>query len=405
MTLHISSSNNYNVSIDQLMLRQGELSATQLQLTSGKRVNAASDDPAAAADNERALADQARTAAAQSAVNASNNAMTLSEGALGSATSLLQTINQDMISAGNAALSDTDRKSLAVQITQLRDQLLSVANTTDGNGAYLFGGQASNQPPFVDAAGGVQYRGTAGQSTVASGPGQLLPVTMDGQSAFMQARPGNGVFTTRAVTSNGGAWIDPGTVTNAAALTGATYQIQFSVAGANTTYSVLKNGVATAQSGVAYTSGQALQIDGMSATITGQPANGDVFQLAPSTPSLSVFQVLDQTIADLNTTGRSSAQISQANSTNLQNLNQCMVQVEAARTQAGSAMNRISEVTTQLSAQTLADQTQASNATDADMTQALSTFSQQQTAYQAALKSYSMIQGLSMFNYLSSSSG
>ena len=56
-------------------------------------------------------------------------------------------------------------------------------------------------------------------------------------------------------------------------------------------------------------------------------------------------------------------------------------------------------------AQTLADQTQASNATDVDMTQALSSFSNQQTAYQAALKSYSMIQGLSMFNYLSSSSG
>ena len=403
--MHISTANHFNVAIDQLMTRQNDLSTTQTQLTSGKRVNQPSDDPAAAAANERALADEARATATQKAVNASNNAMTLSESALGSATDLMQTIHADMVSAGNATLSDADRQSLAAQITQLRNQLLTVANSTDGNGSYLFGGQGANQAPFVDASGGVQYRGTTGQTTVGAGAGQVLPLTLDGQAAFMQANGGNGVFATSVLTSTGSAWIDTGTDTNAAALPGATYKIQFTVAAGNTTYSVLKNGVATAQTGVPFTPGQAVQVDGMSATISGQPASGDAFQLAPSSPSVSVFNVLDQTIADLNTTGRTSAQIAQANSSNLQNLNQCMVQVEAARSQAGAAMNRIAQVTTQLSAQTLADQTQSSNLTDVDMTQALSTFSNQQTGYQAALKSYSMIQGLSLFNYLSSSSG
>ena len=403
--MQISSANRYTVQVDQLMAEENTMNVTQQQLTTGLRVNTPGDDPTAASANERVLANEARTAATQTAVNASNNSMTLSESALGSANSLLQSINQDIIQAGNATLTDTDRQSLATQISQLRNQLLTVANSTDGNGSYLFGGQASSQPPFVDAAGGVQYQGTDSVSYAATGQGLALPLTMDGKSAFMQATSGNGVFTTSAVTDNGGAWIDPGTVTNAAALTGATYQIQFSVAGGNTTYSILKNGVATSQTNVAFKPPQAVQVDGMSATISGAPANGDVFQIAPSTAGLSVFDVIDRTIADLNQTGRTSGQIAQANSSNLQALNQCMVQVESARSQAGAAMNRISEVTTQLSAQTLADQTQSSNLVDANETQALSTFSTEQTGYQAALKAYSMIQGLSLFNYLSSSSG
>jgi flagellar hook-associated protein 3 FlgL len=184
-----------------------------------------------------------------------------------------------------------------------------------------------------------------------------------------------------------------------------TYQINFSVSGSNTTYSVLKNGVATSQTNVAFSPGQAVQIDGISATISGQPANGDQFQLAPSTPSLSVFDVLDKAIKDLNTPGQSGAQIAQNMSSDEQNLKQCMAQVSAAQTQAGTAVNRISEVTTQLSAQTLADQTQDSNAVNVNEVQALSTFSTQQTGYQAALKAYSMIQGLSLFSYLSGTTG
>jgi flagellar hook-associated protein 3 FlgL len=403
--MQISTANSRNVAIDQLMVDQNSMNTTQQQLTSGFQVNAPSDNPAAAAVNERILADEAHITSMQAAANASNNAMTLSETALASATSLLQSINQDIVEAGNATLSASDRQSLATGITQLRNQLLSVANSTDGNGSYLFAGQASSQPPFVDAAGGVQYHGTNSQTYAAAGQGMSLPLTLNGQSAFMQAPSGNGVFATSALVSTGSAWIDPGSVTNAAALTGATYQINFSVSGGNTTYSVLKNGAATPQTNVAFQSGQAVQVDGMSAVITGQPANGDEFQLAPSTPSLSVFDVIDKTIADLNTPGLTSAQISQDNSTNLQNLNQCMTQVSAAQSVAGSAVNRISEITSQLSAQTLADQTQDSNAVDVNETQALSTFSTEQTGYQAALKAYSLIQGLSLFNYLSSSSG
>jgi flagellar hook-associated protein 3 FlgL len=63
-------------------------------------------------------------------------------------------------------------------------------------------------------------------------------------------------------------------------------------------------------------------------------------------------------------------------------------------------MNRVDAVTERLSALKLSSQTERAHAEDLDMTQAIPDFSNQQTGYDAALKAYSMVQRLSLFNYL-----
>ncbi|MDP9044028.1 MAG: flagellar hook-associated protein FlgL [Pseudomonadota bacterium] len=398
--MRIATVNNYDNTIESLMQRQSTLTQTQQQMSTGKRVNVASDDPAAAAISERAQAEQARITATQKAVAASNNAMTLTESALGSAGSLLQTVRDTLVQAGNGSLQDADRSALSQTLVGLRQQLLTLSNSTDGSGNYLFGGQSATQAPFSDTVGGVQYQGTPGVSQAAGNEG--LPLSVDGSSAWMTARTGNGVFTAGASVSNGTAWIDSGKVTNPAQLTGATYSINFSVGGGSTTYSILKNGAPTPQTNVAFSTGQAVQIDGMSATISGSPASGDSFTLAPSTPTLSVFGAIDKAIADLKTPNLSGAQRAQANSENLANIDSSMNLLSAARSAAGATMNRISAVTDRLSALTVASKTGQSNAEDLDMTQAISDFNNQQTGYSAALKAYSLVQHLSLFNYLSS---
>ena len=396
--MRISTANSYNNAIDSLMERQNALAQTQDQMTSGKRVNRASDDPAAAARSERAQAAQARSVATQRAVDASNNAMTLAEGALGDAGSLLQRVREALVAAGNATYGDTERVGLADQIAGLRQQLLTVANRSDGAGNHFFGGQSSTQAPFTDVPGGVQFQGTAGASQAATS--DALPLSVDGNSAWMSARTGNGAFTTRAVTSTGSAWIDAGKVLDPSALTGSVYSVQFSVSAGATTYSVLKGGIATAQTNVAFKPGQAVQIDGMSATIMGSPANGDSFQLAPSTSNLTVFDALDKAIAELKAPGRTGSQIAQGNAENLANVDSVMGQLNSARSAVGATMNRIDAVTGRLSALKLSSQIERSHAEDVDMTQAISDFSNQQTGYSAALKAYSMVQRLSLFNYL-----
>ena len=396
--MRLSTSNTYSTALDSLVDRQARLSGTQEQMTTGKRVNHASDDPAAAARAERALSAERRTVASQRAVDASNNAMTLTETALADSVTLLQSAREALVAAGNATYSDAERQGVANQLQDIREQLFAVANRTDGAGIQLFGGQGSNQAPFVDAPGGVQFQGSSGQVQAATN--DALPLTLDGESTWMQARTGNGVFETRVVASTGTAVIDAGKVVDPAALTGSTYSLQFSVTGSTTTYSVLKAGLPTAQTNLPFTSGQAIQVDGISATITGAPANGDSFELAPSTSDLSVFDALDKAIADLKTPGRSGSRIAQSNAINLTQLDSVLGQVISSRSQVGAVMNRLDSVTDRLSSLKLSSQTQRSNAEDLDMTQAISDFSNQQTGYDAALKAYSMVQRLSLFNYL-----
>ena len=98
--MRISTANSYQTSLDTLVNRQAELTGTQQQLSTGKRVNRASDDPAAAARAERALASERRTVANQRAVDASSNSMALTEGALGDASGLLQDVRDLLVAAG-----------------------------------------------------------------------------------------------------------------------------------------------------------------------------------------------------------------------------------------------------------------------------------------------------------------
>ena len=397
--MRISTANAYDAGISTLTSRGADLSAAQAQLASQLRVSKPSDDPAAAARAEYALAGIQRSDTSQRAVDASQIAMSQTETAMGDAGDLLQTAREALVAAGNASYTDAERKTVADQLQSIRDQLLQVANRSDGAGSYLFGGQGATQQPFVDAPGGVRFVATPGQSSTASST--ALPLSVDGSASWLSARTGNGVFVTSAGAGVTGAQIDNGRVSDPSALTGADYSVQFSVASGVTTYAVLKNGAPTAVTNAPYVSGPTIALDGMSFGISGTPANGDSFQIVPSTPTLSVFDTLDKAIADLSTPGRTGTQVAQANSDSLRNIDSVMSTMQGARSLAGAELNRIDSETDRIATQKLGSQTVRTNAVSLDMVEAISTVQNMQTGYDAALKSYSMVQRLSLFDYLS----
>jgi flagellar hook-associated protein 3 FlgL len=392
----IATSNAYDSALTNLMSRQDNLTSTQEQMTSGKRVVKASDDPASAARAERARALEDRTTSSQKAVDASNNAMTLTESALGDAGELLQQARELMVSAGDASYSDAERASKASAIAEIRSQLLSVANRPDGQGGFVFSGQGSGGAPFVDQPGGVVFKGVGGSINVATD--EPLPLTLDGGSIWLSANTGNGVFVTKN-TNSAGAWIDSGRVTAPDQITGSTYDIQFSTAGGATTYSVLQDGNPIS-TGNAFNSGQDILVAGMSFAITGTPADGDDFQMTPSTKTLSVFDALDSAVARLSKPDQSGADVQQAVQDSIRDIDQSTSAISSARAFAGTTLQRLDGVKGRLDATELSAQTDRSSAEDLDMVKALSSFNQQQTGYQAALQSYATIQKLSLFNYL-----
>jgi flagellar hook-associated protein 3 FlgL len=398
--MRISTAGSYAAGIGTMQKRQEELVEAQERLTSGKRVMRASDDPTAAARAERALAIQARSQADQRAVDASRSAMTLVESALGDALGLMQDAREALVSAGNGTYSAAERAGVAQQLRNLRQQLLAVANRDDGAGVHLFAGQGSASPPFLDAAGGVAFAGTPGE--VKAADGEPLPLAFDGAAVWMSAPRGNGVFETRVINSAGTGWIDTGRVSDPSALTGSTYTLAFTASAAGTTYSIFRDGVPTALSNLPFAEGTDITVDGMTARVTGRPADGDTFELAPSTPDLSVFQALDSAIAGLTDANASQSAIRQSVGFGLRDLDATMARVQAARSRAGDALNHIDGATDRLAATQLTAQTDRSAAEDLDLVQALSEFQSQQSGYEAALKTYANVQRLSLFQYIGS---
>lgn len=394
----VSTQNVFSNGLDELQRRQESLARSQEQLTSGKRVVRASDDPTAAARAERALATVTRADANQRALEASRNAMTLAEAALGDAGTLLLEAREALVVAGNPTFTAAEREVLGNRLRDLRVQLLNVANRSDGAGGYLFSGQGSRTAPFVDGPQGVRYAGQSGDQVVASET--PMPVTVDGRLAWASARSGNGLFVTGVGTpASATAWIDSGQVADPSALTGANYTVTID-GGDAVVRRLQSDGTVAATTSLPLIPGRALTIDGMSFTIQGSPAQGDVFTIGPAEPTGNVFDVLDRAIEGLKNPSLSPAQRNQLVSHGLRDLDSSMTLLQGARARVGAVLTGIDQTDARIADLRLYGQKERSAAEDLDMTDAISDFQNQQTGYDAALRSYALVQRMSLFDYI-----
>jgi len=406
--MRLGSANTYDRALQNLYARQSELSNQQEKLTSGKNVNRPSDDPTGAAQAERALTRLTRISSDKRSLDVQRSAITLAESTLGDATGLLQRVRELVITAGNGGYSASDRKSVAQEMTGLRDQLFALANARDANGTPLFGGLGSASAPFTDSSSGVSFNGVAGQRASSE---TSIPGTMDGQAVWMNVASGNGTFALSTGTSNtGNLWTNTGQVLTPASLTGHNYTITFSVVGAATTYTVQDTSTVPATTVLpapavppaanpTYTPGQAITFDGLSLVANGAPANGDTVQVVPSTTT-NLFKVMDDAIAAIADTNLTSSQRAQAVALAITQVDTGMNQLQAARSQAGEWLNRADNIQSAQEGRTLQLSADKSRAEELDMVKGISDFTRFQTGYQTALQSYAQVQKLSLFNFI-----
>jgi flagellar hook-associated protein 3 FlgL len=335
--------------------------------------------------------------------------MASSESALGDAIDLMQRMRELVVQAGNASYADEQRQSIAEELRGLRQQLLGVANRSDGAGGYLFAGQGAATPPFIDGPDGVEFKGTAGQALAAAS--ETLPLSVDGAATWMRSSTGNGVFEAAyqgpspATAHQPQVWIDAGRVTDPSAVQAASYKMTFSgdaTSGYSVTIARTPAGTPPMASPIRpYVSGKAIEFDGIAVTLTGTPAPGqDTFTITPSTRNLSPFDALDRLASELETTGRTGAQVTQTVQHGLRDLDATLGTLISVRSRLGGLMDQIDGVEGRLAEQKVAAQTDRSQAEDLDMVEAVSQFQARQTSYDAALKAYSMVQRLSLFEYI-----
>ena len=119
-----------------------------------------------------------------------------------------------------------------------------------------------------------------------------------------------------------------------------------------------------------------------------------------ATADLSIFDTLDAAAAVLNNTNANVGQLNQAVANGLRDVDAGAAHLDSARADAGAWLQRLDNVQTRVGGQKLLAQEERSNAEDLDMVHAISDFQLKQTGYDAALRAYSQMQRLSLFNYL-----
>ena len=157
--------------------------------------------------------------------------------------------------------------AIATQASRSKAALLSLANTQDGSGNYIFAGYSTQTQPFALTATGASYAGDQGQRQVQIAAGQTVGVGDNGDLVFNQIKTGNGTFTvTAAAGQHRLGIIGATTVTDPAGLRRRYLLDQIH---GPTTYQVVNTATNAVVTSGTYTTGQAIAFSGVQVTLIG----------------------------------------------------------------------------------------------------------------------------------------
>jgi flagellar hook-associated protein 3 FlgL len=389
---------------------EANLSQTQNQIATNLSFTTPSQNPVAAGAVNNYTQALSQSQQYDTNANSAQGRLSIEDNTLSQVQSALQSLRDLALQANSGTQSAQNRSAIATQATQIQSTLVSLANTQDGNGEYIFGGFNTQSQPFALSATGASYSGDQGQRQVQIAAGQTIPDGDSGAAVFNNIRTGNGTFTATAGAGNtGGGVLGATTVVNPATYDGKPFSIQFAAVPATglvaNTYSVIDStgAVVPSASALPYTSGQAISYDGLQVTLTGQPAIGDTFNVAPST-NQSLFTTVQNLVTALQgvATGSTATLAKLNNSVNgaINNIDQALDHTSTVRADIGGRLNSI---TTQLSvsgAQQIQLKTSISSLQSLDYASAITSLDQQNTTMSAAMQAYTLTQGLSLFKFL-----
>ena len=193
--MQVSTSYLFDRSAKQMVSIQNDLAKSQAQIAAQKQVLNPSDAPDQAAAITRLNSVIARQDTYSTALNQVQSRLDAESTTLTSASDVLVRIKELAVQANNGTQGTTSRLAIATEMKGLRDQLLSLANSTDPSGNYIFSGSKVHTPAFAqDANGKVTYQGDQTRMNVAVGDHRTIPINRAGTNAFVRVvRNENGV--------------------------------------------------------------------------------------------------------------------------------------------------------------------------------------------------------------------
>jgi flagellar hook-associated protein 3 FlgL len=180
-------------SVDQSSNVESKLTA---ELSSGLRVTSLQDDPGAAANAAMIGSSIARDDSYVQSATGTQAMLQVADSTLGEVVTQVTSALTLAVSAGNGTLNASNSSAIVQQLTGIRDQVLSLANTSY-LGQHLFGGSQGSTAPFSLDASTVPattiYSGDANVQSIETPTGQKIQVNVPGSAIF--GGSGTGVLT------------------------------------------------------------------------------------------------------------------------------------------------------------------------------------------------------------------
>ena len=400
--MRMSTVQIFNQGVNNLLDRQADVTKTQEQLASGKRIMNASEDPAGTARTLDITSQLARIDAYQRNTVAVQSSLNLEESALGSVVNDLQRARELTIQANNATMTGADRRSIAVELSAILESIIATGNTQDASGEYIFAGFQSETRPFTQTSSGATYNGDDGQRFMQVSANVQIASSNSGSDVFMSAAAGNGSFDYRGSADNTGTATV--TATSAAAnYVPETYTLAFIQANPTDpiTYTVTGDTSGQVATGT-YTAGGAITFANGEIQLSGTPVNGDTFTIS-SSPRQDVFTTLKDlvdTLASATDSEASSTLVHNEASRGIINIDNAIEKILTVQADVGTRMRRAEMQTDTNEAFNYQLQETLSGLQDLDYAEAISRLNIQMLALQAAQQTFAKTQNMSLFNYL-----
>nr|WP_298414341.1 flagellar hook-associated protein FlgL [uncultured Halomonas sp.] len=408
--MRISTVTMFESGLTSMNSQQGKLMHVEQQLASGRRVVNPSDDPQAAS---RAVGVSQSLAVSQQYADArisAGNALAQEESVLNSVSDGIASAKTLIIQASSDTLSDADRASVAASLKGIYENLLGLANTTNGNGTYLFGGYKDDAPPFVKESGGVAYKGDLGVREQQVDSSRKMPVGDSGKAIFESVHNGAGYVATAGANNGSVTFTGPARVDAADPGYGDEYKINFADLDSDgvVTYSIVDGNddpvdiAGVAQTDMTYTPGETLSFGGLSITLEGTPAAGDTITMAKAEDK-SIFSTLESVIAALDAPAETDAQKAARRntmSTVSRELDNSLDNVLTVRASVGARLNELDVLDSVGGNRSLNYESTLSDLVDLDYGRAITDYKIRQIGLQAAQKVFTEIQGMSLFDRL-----
>lgn len=411
--MRISTSLLFSTGLNTINNQQADLMHVMQQMGENRRMTSPADDPLAAAQSINLAQSQALNQRFADNRAVATRDLGTEENTLESLVLLLQDVQTRVIEAGNGTLSDADRATLSGVLAKAKESMVGLANTTDGNGQYLFSGSQGQTSPYQLVGGRYVYQGDSLQRNIQADQTRQIAGGDIGSDIFNRAQPGTRAYTTTAGvpgTPNIGTGIasKPSISDPTQANADYAFKVDFTSATAYTvTVTNVGGGPAPVPATVlgTFAAGDGV-LDlghGMQVRFEGMPQAGDTFGVDPlAHTDVNLFDTIDGLITALNApvAGDVVAQASLQNALNssIQRFATSYDNVLTVRASVGARMNELESLNSNGTQRNLGYATALEGLEGLDFYDATMKLNLRKMALEGASLAFKSIQGLSLFN-------